>query len=435
MGKIFIVLVALCAACGLLLLGSCGGGDGGGTSILMVSVDPAGLEGNEYSTGAVISGDGRYVAFRSAASNLIENDANGVLDIFVRDIQMGLTSRVSVSTAGTEADSNSYNPSISFDGRYVGFASAASNLVADDPDLLDVFVHEMETGITAKVTVSPAGSAGDAGGGGPALNSDGMYVAFRSGSSNLVDDDNNGVRDIFVRDMDSAITARVSVSTAGTEGDGDCWYPAISADGQHVAFYSSSTNLVSDDTNSVDDVFLRDVQGAITSRVSVSTAGTEGDAGSYNPAISSDGLYLAFASEATNLVPDDTNGSLDVFVRDLQGGITSRVSVSTAGIEGDAGSYSPAISSDGRYVVFASQATNLVPDDINGFIDIFVRDLQEGTTSRVSVSAEGVEADGNSDVPAISPDGRYVTFYSEATNLLDGTITSGTSQIYRVRWR
>lgn len=433
MGKAFSFLVVSFLAVGLLL-GSCGGGGGGDSSVIMVSVDPAGSEGDDYSVGSAMSENGRYVAFRSAATNLVASDTNDSNDIFLRDIKEGITSRVSVSSAGTEADSNSYNPTISADGRFVGFASASSTLVPDDPDYLDVFVHDSQTGITSRVSVSQAGTGGNEGSGGAVLSSDGGYVAFRSLASNLIADDNNAVRDIFVRDMETGILARASVSTAGTEGDGDSWYPGISGDGRLVVFHSSSTNLDGNDPDHL-DVFVHDTQTGITSRVSVSTAGTAGDGDSNDPAISADGRYVAFVSAATNLVPDDTNASYDIFVRDIPGGITSRVSVSTAGTGGDGSSYNPAISGDGRYVAFESVAANLVPDDTNAVSDIFVRDLQEGTTYRVSVSDAGAQADGDSDLPAISSDGRYVTFRSAATNLLDGTATSGEAQIYRVRWR
>jgi Tol biopolymer transport system component len=214
---------------------------------------------------------------------------------------------------------------------------------------------------------------------------------------------------------------RVSVSTAGTQGDGASTYCAVSGDGRFVAFLSAADNLVAGDTNGHVDVFVRDRQLGTTERVSVSTAGAQADADCLGPAISADGRFVVFSSAATTLVPADTNGKLDVFVHDRQTGITERVSVSSAGVQGDNNSAFPSISGDGRFVAFWSAATNLVSGDTNAHSDVFVHDRQTGVTERVSVSSAGVQADGDSLVsPAISADGRFVAFYSSATNLVPG---------------
>src|SRR5262249_35179982 len=193
--------------------------------------------------------------------------------------------------------------------------------------------------------------------------------------------------------------------------------PVISADGRFVTYWSGDPSMVSGDTNDTWDVFVRDRQLATTERVSVDSNGTEANGGSFASAISGDGRFVAFESDATNLVADDTNGSQDIFVHDRQTGTTERVSVSSAADQANDFSYKPTISSDGRFVAFWSVATNLVADDTNGFADIFVHDRQTGTTERVSVNSAGVEADSNSNSPAISADGRFVVFVSLATNL------------------
>jgi Tol biopolymer transport system component len=263
------------------------------------------------------------------------------------------------------------------------------------------------------------------------ISADGRYVAFYSYASSLVPDDTNGDTDIFVHEIQTGITSLISVSTAGTQANIGSFDPSISADGQVVAFTSEASNLVPGDGNGLPDVFVRDIQTGITSRVSVSTAGTEGSFPDFNPAISGNGRYVAFESESFNLVSGDTNNEIDIFVHDTQTGITSRVSVSTAGTQANGGSFHPAFSGDGRYVAFHSYASSLVPGDGNDATDIFVRGIQTGITSRVSVSAAGTEGNGFSATPAVSADGRYVVFESDSDNLVAGSIPSSTSQIYR----
>jgi len=438
MKKVVITMAGVCLAAGLFLLGSCGGENGEESfSAMLVSADPSGVEGNGESGGAAISSDGRYVVFQSDASNLVEGDGNDSRDIFVRDMEMGITSRVSVSTAGTEGNSVSGSAAVSSDGRYAAFESAASNLVGgDDNDSSDIFVRDMEMGITSRVSVSTAGTEGDANSYNPAISLGGRYVAFASTASNLAGTD-PGSLDVFVRDTleGEEITSRISVSTAGTAGDGASGAPAISAGGRYVAFRSAASNLVADDANGVLDIFVRDMETEITARVSVSTAGTEANGENRFPGISADGRYVVFQSAASNLVADDANGFLDVFVRDLQDDVISRVSVSTEGTEADGDSTGPSISPDGRYVAFQSEASNLVADDTNGVIDVFVHDTETGTTVRVSMGAAGEEADGDSTGASISADGRYLTFASKASNMLESPASSGVSQVYRVRWQ
>ncbi len=227
----------------------------------------------------------------------------------------------------------------------------------------------------------------------------------------------------------AATTERVSVSSAEAEGNYRSNWSSVSADGRYVAFSSLADNLVAGDTNGVVDVFVRDRVTGITDRVSVSGAGEQGNDWSNWPSISADGRYVAFMSTANNLVAGDTNGSWDVFVRDRVSGETERVNVSSAGAEANGPSGYSVISADGRYVAFMSDATNLVPGDTNGRADVFVRDRMAGETQRVSVSSAGVEADGRSDENSISADGRYVAFGSRASNLVPGD-TNGTRDIF-----
>ena len=300
------------------------------------------------------------------------------------------TTRVSISSAEVQGNAASIFPSISADGRYVAFASVASNLVANDTNgTTDVFVRDRQAGTTRRVSISSTGTQGNGGSYYPSISADGRYVAFESDATNLVASDTNGTTDIFVRDRQAGTTRRVSISSAELQGNGGSYYPSISADGRYVAFDSDATNLVANDTNGTRDVFVRDRQAGTTTRVSISSAELQGNSYSYAPSISADGRYVAFQSDATNLVANDTNGTSTSSCATAEPGTTRRVSISSAGTQGNGNSDSPSISADGRYVAFHSDATNLVADDTNGASDVFVRDRQAGTTTRVCVSSRG----------------------------------------------
>ena len=385
-----------------------------------VSVDSAGAEGNNNSGTPSISSNGRYVAFRSTASNLVPGDGNGHTDVFVHDRQTGLTTRVSVDSAGAEGNNLSIEPSISADGSCVAFASFASNLVTGDGNGEDVFVHDLRTGLTTRVSVDSAGAEGNDFSREPSISSNGRYVAFRSIASNLVPGDGNGHSDVFVHDRWTGLTTRVSLDSAGAEGNLASSQPSISSNGRCVAFLSEASNLVPGDGNGGIDVFVHDRQTGLTTRVSVDSAGAEGNSNSGPPSISSTGRYVAFGSTASNFVPEDGNNAGDIFVHDRRTGLTTRVSVDSAGAEGNSGSTVPSISANGHYVAFASLATNLVPEDGNLANDIFVHDRQTGLTTRVSVNSAGAEGDSNSLEPSISSSGRYVAFHSGASNLVPG---------------
>jgi peptidoglycan hydrolase-like protein with peptidoglycan-binding domain len=405
------------------------------SSLELVSKSTAGVIGNLGSQTVFGKANGRYVVFFSDATNLVSDDTNGVADVFLRDTQSNTTNRISVSTAGVEADDSAYAPSVSEDGRYVVFISAATNLVAGDTNgVTDVFLRDTQSNTTTRISVSTAGVQSNGGVNSyVSMNSDGRYIVFSSAATNLVAGDTNGVTDVFLRDTQSNTTTRISVSTAGLEGDQQSTYNSVSEDGRYVVFISAATNLVSDDTNGVTDVFLRDTQSNTTTRISVSTAGVEGDQQSDNghPDISTDGRYVIFKSEATNLVAGDTNGVTDVFLRDTQSNTTTRISVSTAGVEADDEIETLNMNSDGRYIVFSSAATNLVSGDTNGAGDIFLRDTQSNTTTRISVSTLGVEADSDSGASLVSNDGSYIIYYSAASNLVSGD-TNGVEDVFLV---
>ena len=264
---------------------------------------------------------------------------------------------------------------------------------------------------------SSNGNQANGGSSSPAISADGRFVAFYSDASNLLNGDTNGCGDIFVHDRQTGQTTRVSVSSSGVEENApppnDYFVVSISGDGRYVAFYSDATNLVSGDTNGETDIFVHDRQTGTTTRASVASDGSEANAGSSEPSLSGDGRYIAFVSGATNLVTEDTNGKADVFVRDLQAGTTTRASVNSSGAEAIGGGYNPDISGDGRYVVFLSKSRNLDPraSDFGGYNLAYVRDLQIGQTTLASVYSSGdILGVGDIDLPAISRDGRYVAF-------------------------
>jgi Tol biopolymer transport system component len=404
-----------------LLAGTAGAEAGGGPYTERVSITNAEAEGNGVSDFPSLSGDGRYVAFSSVATNLVTGDTNGKIDVFVRDRTGDTTERVSVTSSEAQVNGDSGNPSISADGRYVAFESRATNLVTGDTNgESDVFVRDRLLGTTIRVSRSTGGTQGNKGSFAPSISADGRYVAFHSYASNLVAGDTNGMSDIFVRDLTTSTTTRVSLNDSEVQGNQGSLFPSISADGRYVAFQSNATNLRPGDTNGFIDIFVRDRTLGVTWRVSMSSGGLQADDDCFSPSISGDGRFVAFDSYATNLVGDDTLGIGDVFVHELETGFTTRMSVNTAGFQGNYVSYAPQISANGRYVAFASLATNLIAADTNNTWDIFVRDRELNTTSRASIATAGTQANGPSSFCAISPDGTFVGFRSDASNLVVG---------------
>lgn len=386
-----------------------------------VSVGPAGVQGNAASFRPAISGDGRWVSFWSPAGNLVPGDTNGLGDVFLHDRLHGTTTRVSLASDGTQGNQSSQNPAISADGRFIAFDSWSSTFVQGDNVLSDIFVHDRDSGITTRVSVGPGGIAGNDDSFHPSISHGGRWVAFASTASNLVSGDTNGTMDIFVHDRESATTTRVSVGPGGIQAIGGAsGFPAISGDGRVVAFESRATNLVDGDSNGQSDVFVHDRQTGITVRVSVGAEGAQASGASDRPAISGDGRFVAYRSRAS-LVPDDTNGLDDVFVRDTVTATTTRVSLGSGGVQGNGQSgQRPAISADGRWVAFESWARNLVAGDTNGVPDVFVHDRLVSATSRVSVTSGGAQANGTSWLPALGADGQTVAFESGAGNLVPG---------------
>ena len=386
-----------------------------------VSVGAQGVEAHldSFAGPMAISADLRFVTFYGPADNLVPGDTNGVEDVFVRDRRGGTTERVSVDSAGVQGDSFSEFPTISADGRCVAFVSYATNLVPGDTNgAYDVFVRDRPAGTTERVSVDSAGLQANDNSFFASISADGRYVAFVSHATNLVPGDTNGAADVFVRDRQGGTTERVSVDSSGVQGDGASDLPSISADGRYVAFLSRSTNLVPGGTSGLSLVFVHDRQSGSTECASVDSGGTPANGDSGTCSISSDGRFVGFDSDGTNLVPGDTNGVTDAFLHDRQSGSTERLSVDSNGVQGNDVSVGVSLSADAGLAVFTSLAANLVPGDTNGVNDVFVRDRTSGTTIRASVDSSGAQANGDSYNPSISSDGRCVVFDSRALDLV-----------------
>jgi Tol biopolymer transport system component len=343
-----------------------------------VTLDFNGSAGGAGGLNSSASANGRFVAFQSDAADHVQGDLNGTSDVFVRDVKKGVTTRLSVSSAGVESNGPSYNPRLSANGRYVIFQSAADNLLAEDDgnEKYDVFLHDRKTGTTTRVSVSSAGGEAGEDCFGATVSSNGRYVAFLSAAEELVAGDLNGTTDVFLHDRKLGTTVRVSVDAAGSEADGASTSGMISANGRYVVFASVATNLVGDDGSSVSDVFVRDLKLGTVERLSIDEAGDGGDGGSGAPTITANGRYVVFDSGATDLVALDGNGDTDVFLANRKLGTLRRVSVDSAGAEVDGPSTDGVVSSNGRYVAFQSDSEDLAAGDDNEDTDVFLKDLK-----------------------------------------------------------
>ncbi|MFG0331568.1 MAG: TolB family protein [Phycisphaerales bacterium] len=398
----------------------------------LASQSTEGVLGNQDTYFSVISGDGGRVAFQSPASNLVPNDFNGRHDIFVRDFHRGVTELVSVNTSGNSGNDLSLEPAISGNGRFVVFQSNASDLVPNDRNgTWDIFVRDLDSGVTERVSLTSTGGEANDRSDSPDISPNGRFVVFHSRAA-LVPEDTNGAYDIYRLDRQSGSLVRVSVDSNGLQANGGSIWPEVSDDGRFVVFQSDATNLVTPDTNGWGDVFVKDLQSGTIIRCNQSTAGVQSNGETTWPSISGDGSIITFCTRGGTLVPGDTNNNWDAFAHDRVTRETVRINVQPNGSQADSYVRSPtALTTDGRLVAFASLSTNLVPDDTNGYQDIFVRDLVSETTIRINFGYERDEADDDSFVPSIADDGRFVTFTSDASNLTP-IDTNGRQDIFRV---
>jgi len=398
---------------------------------VLISSDPGALPGNADSRLADCSFDGRWVAFESSATNLDPGATSGLPQIFVKDLWTWDVELVSVSTLGVTANSLCSNPRISPDGRFVVFESHATNLVSGDTNGAgDVFLRDRVTGTTTRESLGPGGAQLALGGVQPDLSADARFVLFYTNSTDVVPGNTSGQPQHYLRDRASNLSLSTAVSTGGTlANNASDWVADLSADGHYVVFASFASNLVPADTNGTEDVFLRDVWAGTTSRISVAAAGGNANGTSRLPRISADGTTVVYETGATNIVVPDTNSRTDVIVHQLDTGFVERVSVNTLGAEGNGDSENPSVSFDGRYVAYRSFAGNLVAGDANGTWDVFVRDRISNSTELASWTTAGGQAGGGGVYLAdISPNGRFVSMWT--TEALDPSHPASTWQVY-----
>jgi WD40 repeat protein len=407
-----------------------------------LSTDSSGNEANDRSFDAALSQDGLVVAFDSFASNLVSPDVGGFYDIFVKDRTTGLTEMESVSSTGVQGNADSLLPFISPDGRFVVFSSLAKNLVASDTNgKYDVFLRDRLMGTTERVSIRGAGVQANDDSFALGVSADGNIVYFESNATNLIGSDTNASGDVFIRNRSAAKTTRVSVDSSGNEGNSFSWFGGMATDASAVCFYSAATNLISNDFNSKNDVYLHDLNTGITSRVSADPSGNDANGPSILPRMSSDGRFIVYRSGANNLVANDTNGFVDAFVFDRASGLNDRVSIDSYGNESNNDSFTVpnpggvaiqtygGISTDGQFVIFDSQASNLVDNDTNGVTDVFIHNRYTGLTQRVSVDSTGAESNDVALIGTMSNDGSFAAFQSIATNLVAGD-TNGASDVF-----
>ncbi len=336
------------------------------------------------------------------------------------DAEEASIQRVSVASDGTQSDDDSQAASISSDGNITALESFASTLVAGNITVFsDIYIHAIDTGTTERITDNINGLGSDGDSQAPSIDADGNFVAFQSAATDLVAGDANGRVDVFVYNTTNATTDLISLNFNGLGTDGDSTAPSISADGNFVAFQSEATDLVAGDANGRVDIFVYDATNATTDLISLNFNGLGTDGDSTAPSISADGSLVAYQSAATDLVPGDVNGQIDIFVTDLDAGNTEIISIDVFGQGADGDSTSPSISADGRFVAFQSEATDLVFGDSNGQIDIFIWDRQNNNMVRINLNEAGNQAQGSDSLaPAISADGKFVAFDSAADNLV-----------------
>ena len=412
-------------------------GDSGDITLASRSTNGASGDGGSYYE-AFPSGDGRFVAFTSYASDLVTGDTNNEQDIFIINVTNGAISLVTANLSGTNS-ANEYSemPRISTDGRFVAFVSYSTNLVAGVTNSYgNIYQRDTVAGITRLISVSTNGTTiGNDDAYDLEMTPDGRFIVFESWSTNLVMNDLNGFSvDVYLRDTNNATCELISVNGAGTgSANGESYDAAVSGNGRYVAIESEATDLGPADANGLNDVYVRDRNTASNYLCSVALGGGSGDSASFDPVISSNGVIVLFYSYATNLVTGDTSTFRKIFAYNTTNQTVQLVTISTNGSSPNDNSYDARISADGRYVAFECYASDLVANDLNGTGgDIFVRDLVAGTTTLISVNCEATGG-GNSDsyLPALSDDGRYVAFNSIATDLLSGDFSGGYEQIFR----
>lgn len=375
-----------------------------------ISTSLEGGAANGYSHSPALSDDGTKVVFTSSATNLISGDQNDRLDVFLADTGTGTISRISQTAGGTGGNSDSLKPLISGNGEVVIFHSPADNLVPNDENAQqDVFVFDSDSNLLELGSVSSSGVQTAAWPSYVAdLHDDGRVIYFNTNARNIGSGVTRYQFNLFRHDRESGKTSHSHSSVNAS----------VSANGEWIVFETAERLVLPDDNRARDIVLYESATGSVR-RLSRTPVSPDSDGDSFNPDISSDGRFVSFESDATNLVPADNNGVRDIFVQDIETGIPERVSLAWNGEEANGNSYASSISHDGRFVAFSSDATNLVQYDFNGARDVFLYDRTLDFIRRVSVSTGGAQGNRASDEPHISGDGRCVVFVSSSGNLDD----------------
>jgi hypothetical protein len=360
----------------------------------------------------------RYLVFHTSEALDPVNDTNGINDVYLRDLLTGRVTLVSKTSAGLAGNGPSSYATISSDGKRIAYQSLASDLVTGDSNgKSDVFLYTRVGQVTTRVSLTASNGQANDDSSFPALSSNGSFLAFVS-KADLTGVGTAGIQNLYLRKVDGSSTKLFSRGS-GTGANAHVYFPVMSSDSRFIAYTSSASNLVAGDSNGTSDVFLYDRATGLTQRVSVDSAGGQADGSSSMPSVSDDGNVIAFESKATNLVAGDSNGLRDLFVRNRSAGTTTRVSVDANGAQPNGISYHATLTRDGNRVAFASQASNLVAGDTNNVADVFQRLVADPTSiARASRNIVGdVQGDGPSDLPSYDSDDNDLAFRSSSTNL------------------
>ncbi|MFC3077723.1 Ig-like domain-containing protein [Phenylobacterium terrae] len=376
--------------------------------------------GVEANTTVTLSENGRYALL---TSNGWPGDATSSPDVFLKDLLTGELALVSKTAAGVQSSHAAFGGGVSGDGRYVVFTTSGNTFDPTDANVHeDVYRKDMATGEVVRVSTAFDGAFGSQTTGAstsPLISADGRFVFFTSSAYNIDGGPLDFFQDVFRKDMVTGEVARVSRTADGAYLDGASVLESISSDGRYASFISFSTNLVPGDTNGQTDAFRKDLVTGEVIRISTSQAGVEANGESAGTDLSSDGRYAVFFSGASNLVEGDTNGQHDVFWKDLATGQLRRVSEAADGTQANGASFWASVSADGRYVTFVSDASNLVAGDTNGQRDVFWKDLHTGEILRINVGPGGVQSNALTGAPQ-TIDGQHIVFWSYASNLAAG---------------
>jgi hypothetical protein len=398
--------------------------------ITLVSTSDNGVKGNRESREPQISDDGSVVVFRSKARTLDPADTDGTFDIYAKTVSTGDIALASVTSSGTKSNGTSEQATVSGSGSMVAFQTKASNLDANDTDTnFDIYVKNLTTGALTLVSQTKAGTKSNGVSDEPDISADGTVVSFRSTATNLDPADTDTVPDVYEKNLVTGDLSLVSVNGAGTKGNAHSGRPSLSTDGSLVAFRSQSNDLLAADTDGAFDIYLKNMSTGALRLVSSNASGVGGNGASTTPMISADGTRVAFRSSATDLLAADPDSIYDIYVKDMTSGAVILASTTSTGTKSNGGSVNPSLSADGSAVAFGTFATNFDARDTDTFQDAYVKFLGSGALVLASTSATGTKGNANTLFPWISGNGSTAVFRSDASNLVSAD-TDHTGDVY-----